>query len=188
MATMELKRFRKIGPGFFNLKVSHYCLQVLKGMVDIGSHMSLVKIESTGKFLVLDICSLDSVARSEFDFITNKGLLIDAVIATHPFHTSYFESFYKTYPTLKYYGTPRHIKKLTAISWSGDISNEDTLKLWEPEVLITLILSSNYCQLHIELLCTSLSFNFLLSLKILSLTLHLLATSYDLSAGINENP
>lgn len=148
MATIELKRFRKIGPGFYNLKVPFYCRQYLKGMIDIGTHMSLVKIESTGKFLVLDVCSLDSVARSEFDFLTNNGLLIDSVIATHPFHTTYFESFYKTYPTLKYYGTPRHIRKLTTISWTGDISNEDNLRLWEPEVLTTLILILDYCQLE----------------------------------------
>lgn len=134
--------------------------------------MSLLQIEATGKFLVLDICSFDSVSRKEFDFLTNNGLLIDAVVATHPFHTTYFESFYKIYPSLKYYGTPRHISKLTTISWTGDISNEEILQLWEPEVFMALMFmldyiviynscTSNFCVYPLPSIFTSLCLNFL---------------------------
>jgi hypothetical protein len=81
---------------------------------------------------------LSSAAKAEFDFLTNNGTLIEAVIATHPFHTTYFESFYKFYPLLKYYGTPRHIAKMPSIPWAGDISCEDIRCKYEPYIFMRI--------------------------------------------------
>jgi hypothetical protein len=127
---MELKHFVEVGNGFYNLKTPF----VLYGVIDIGTQMSLLRLKSTGTFLVIDTCAMSPAAKEEFDHLTSNGTLIDAVIATHPFHTIYFETFYAMYPTLKYYGTPRHIKTIPSITWAGDVSTEAVRSLWEPEV------------------------------------------------------
>ena len=131
--TAKLNRFVEIGVGFYNLKTPFYCKEVLGGLIDIGTHMSLLKLES-GRFIVIDTCPLDPCAKKELDSLTMNGTLIDGVVATHPFHTTYFEPFHTLYPNLKYYGTPRHIRNIDVIEWAGDISKEAVRALWEPEV------------------------------------------------------
>ena len=46
---------------------------------------------------VIDAVPLTPPLKQELDALTGNGLLIDAVIATHPFHTLAFESFYTSY-------------------------------------------------------------------------------------------
>ena len=132
---IPLTRFREVGCGFYNLKTRFYCREVIGGLMDIGTHMSLLRLESSGNFLVVDVCFLDTTAKKEFDSLTDNGRLIVGVVASHPFHTTYFESFYRMYPDLKYFGTPRHIRNIPSIPWVGDISHKETRDLWEPEVL-----------------------------------------------------
>jgi len=70
--------------------------------------------------------------KEEIDRLTKNGNDIEAVIATHPFHTLAFPAFYEAYPNVPYYGTPRHLKIQKNINWVGSI--KDNLKKWEPEV------------------------------------------------------
>jgi hypothetical protein len=66
--------------------------------------------------------------------LTENGTKIEAVLATHPFHTLAFPAFHKSYPALKYYGTPRHLKNQPEIGWVGDLNDCKTRALWSPEV------------------------------------------------------
>lgn len=70
--------------------------------------MSIVQL-SSGKFLVVDTIPLDTelkglllgwplIGLAEIDNLTNNGRDIEAVIATHPFHTLAFYGFYEAYP------------------------------------------------------------------------------------------
>jgi hypothetical protein len=114
---MKLEHFVEIGTGFYNYKTAFnvgVCITI-----NIGTQISLLRLKSTGKFLVLDTCALSTAAKREFDLLTDNGSLVEAVIATHPFHTTYFESFYKLYPTPDYYGTPRHLRNIKSIPWKG---------------------------------------------------------------------
>jgi hypothetical protein len=129
MSKKSLSKMIEIHPTFLNLRAS---LTFLGGMIDIGTHMSLIKL-STGKYLVIDTCDVNSTDKEKIDTITNNGELIEAVIGTHPFHTLYFEPFHRWYPNVPYYGTPRHIRRLTSIAWAGDISKPENLRKWEPE-------------------------------------------------------
>ena len=133
---MELVHFVEIGNGFYNLKTP----LLMAGMFDIGNQMSLLRLKSTGKFLLLDTCELSAGAKKELDFLTGNGSLIDGVIATHPFHTMFFMAFHATYPTLKFYGTPRHIRTIPSIPWAGDVNKEAVRRLWEPDVSKILFL------------------------------------------------
>ena len=40
-------------------------------------------------------------AKAELDILTDKGRLIEAVVATHPFHTLAFPDFYAQYPAAR---------------------------------------------------------------------------------------
>eukprot|EP01038_Epipyxis_sp_PR26KG_P010880 gene10880-14602_t len=122
---------KEIVSGFYNLRGS---FTFAFGFVDIGTHMSFIRL-SSGKFLVLDTISIppSGSIKTEIDTLTENGTLIEAVIACHPFHTMYFTPFNELYPGVKMYGTPRHIRNNQIIKWSGDVNDESTRKLWENE-------------------------------------------------------
>jgi hypothetical protein len=123
------QRIKQIGTtgGFYNIRANFK----IKGLVNIGTHMSLAKLNN-GKFLVIDTVPLDDDLKKELDTLTNNGSDIEAVIATHPFHTLAFPDFYKTYPNVPYFGTPRHIRNQKDIPWAGNIM--ENLDKWCPEV------------------------------------------------------
>jgi len=129
-AAPQLRHLVRIGPDLWNVRSS---FKVLGGWVDISTHMSLIRLNN-GKFLAIDTIPITDEVKRELDQLTNNGLAIEAVVATHPFHTSYFTPFYSMYPTAKYYGTPRHLKVLPEIPWTGSIDPLNNLKKWEPEV------------------------------------------------------
>jgi hypothetical protein len=119
---------KEIAPGFYNVRAS---FPKFAGLVDIGTHMSMIKL-SNGKFLVIDTVPLNHDLKLEIDNLTDNGKNIEAVVGSHPFHTLAFPTFYNCYPNSPYYGTPRHLRKLTEIPWTGSI--KDNLKKWEPDV------------------------------------------------------
>jgi hypothetical protein len=117
----------EIGPGFWNLRGS---FTFAMGLVDIGTHCSLIKL-SSGKFLLIDTIAFSDKALRELNELTSNGTLIEAVIATHPFHTVYFPPFFQKYPNLTYIGTPRHIKRGNGVNWTGNVLDEDVQRRWE---------------------------------------------------------
>jgi hypothetical protein len=116
-----------IGNGLWNIRDSFLALG---GIIDIGTHMSLIRL-STGKFLVVDTCAINDTDKALVSEMTHNGALIEAVIATHPFHTLFFEPFHKLYPNAPFYGTSRHLAKIKNVPWAGDIA--DNLSRWESE-------------------------------------------------------
>jgi hypothetical protein len=71
--------------------------------------MSLIRRKS-GKFIVIDAANLSPTAFEELNRITDNGKKIEAVVHTHPFHTSYVRSFAQKYPDAALYGCPRHLE------------------------------------------------------------------------------
>lgn len=120
--------FIEIGPGFWNMRSSFF----YAGWINVGTHMSLLKLNS-GKFLAIDTCEINPSAKAQIDQLTDNGRLLEAVLATHPFHTIWFPAFHKLYPNALYYGTPRHIRNQTSIPWTGSIAESDMLKRWDNE-------------------------------------------------------
>lgn len=116
----------QIGSNFYHIRGP---LNMVCGCcLDIGTHMALIKLPS-GKFLVIDTIDVTAEDKAEIDKLTNNGALIEAVIATHAFHTLFFPAFFKLYPNPEYYGTARHLKNQPAINWKGDIMHN--LSKWE---------------------------------------------------------
>ena len=76
---------------------------------------------------------MGSKEKHAIDVLTNFGKLIDAVIATHPFHTMFFAPFNELYPGLPYFGTPRHLRNIQSVKWSGSLNDEAVRSKWEHE-------------------------------------------------------
>jgi len=132
--TKTTTNLNQIGPNFWNVR-AHF--KIIGGLVDIGTHMSIIKL-SSGKFLLIDTVPLTDVLKQEIDTLTDSGKLIDAIVATHPFHTLAFPGFYQGYPNAPYYGTPRHLKRQPDIPWVGDVNDLAVRKKWEPEVYMRI--------------------------------------------------
>eukprot|EP00667_Euglena_gracilis_P019728 EG_transcript_21192 len=128
-----LKRFVQVGPGFYNAHVPFRIFHVL----DIGTQMSLCELPN-GKFVVLDTVELDDALKADIDMLTDSGRLIEAVVATHPFHTLAFPAFHRQYPAPQYFGTPRHLRRLPNIPWAGDVSEEAVHRRWEPHLAMLI--------------------------------------------------
>ena len=118
-----------IGPNFWNVRSK----LLYKGIVDIGTQMSIIRLINE-KFIILSTIPLNQLMKQEIKELTNNGTLIEAVIATHPFHTLSFISFYETFQnentSIAYYGTPRHLKIIDKIPWKGSISDENIRNQW----------------------------------------------------------
>lgn len=119
-------RMENIGNGFWNLRGS---FTFAGGLIDIGTHMAFIELPN-GKVLVIDTCDFNTTDKAEIDRLTGNGERIEAVIATHAFHTMYFQKFQKLYPNAPYYGTSRHLKRIP-IPWAGDITAPENLSRWE---------------------------------------------------------
>jgi len=117
--TITFRYLIQVGPGHWNVRGQ---LTSMCGLMDIGTHMSLLKLKN-GRFLTLEM-------KKEVDILTVNGTLIDACIATHPFHTLFFKPFNALYPSIKLIGTPRHILKFPDLKWDGG-SIETRLDEWE---------------------------------------------------------
>ena len=129
-----------IGPGFYNIRAP---FKVAAGLIDVGTHMSICRL-TNGNYLVIDTVNLDAQLKSEIDALTNGGSKIQAVVATHPFHTLAFRGFYSHYPNAKYYGTPRHLRVIPEIPWVGDLQCPKTRALWEPDVFMRIPAGSEF--------------------------------------------
>eukprot|EP00668_Euglena_longa_P011545 GGOE01013952.1.p1 GENE.GGOE01013952.1~~GGOE01013952.1.p1 ORF type:complete len:295 (+),score=91.90 GGOE01013952.1:37-885(+) len=129
-----------VGPGFYNIRAP---FKLAFGLIDIGTHMSLCSLPN-GNFLVIDTVKLEPAAKAEFDRLTDNGRKIEAVVATHPFHTLAFRPFHSTYPNAKYYGTPRHLRIMPDIPWAGDVNCSTVRALWEPHVSMRIPAGSEF--------------------------------------------
>lgn len=86
------------------------------GVLDIGTHASLVKLAS-GRFVLLDSYTLQGDVKASVDALTNNGKDIDAIIHVHPFHTLHVNAMHQQYPDARLYGTRRHVAKFPELPW-----------------------------------------------------------------------
>ncbi|KAA8495932.1 hypothetical protein FVE85_2087 [Porphyridium purpureum] len=92
---------------FWNIRGSFKLLH----LIDVGTHMSLVKCRS-GQYVLLDAVSVGPNDKEKLLQMTQQGSLVSAIINVHPFHTVYVAEMHKMFPTAKVYGTARHKEKL----------------------------------------------------------------------------
>jgi len=130
-------RIQRVGPGFFHASDSFS----ISGL-DIGVQQNYIQL-SSGRFLILDTINLTTQLTNEINAMTNNGALIEAVLGTHPFHTLFFPAFYQQYPNAKYYGTPRHLRDVKSVKWTGSLWDCQNRVLW-PEVRMRIPRGSEF--------------------------------------------
>ena len=134
----QFERLMEIGDGFWNIRGR---FKVLAGMLNLGTHMSVCR-RANGRFVIVDTIDLTPDVLAELNILTHAGELIDAVIATHPYHTLAFRAFYAAFPKCPYYGTPRHLNTIPEIPWEGEImSNKD---LFSPDLDLRIPAGAEY--------------------------------------------
>ena len=101
-----------IGDNFWNIRGAFR----LGGVVDIGTHISLIRRQN-GKFLFLDSYTLTDAQADQVDALTGGGKHVAAVLNLHPFHTVHVHAMHQRYPKAKLYGTQRHLEKFPDLPW-----------------------------------------------------------------------
>lgn len=113
-------RILEIEDGFWNIRGS---FRIAAGLVDIGTHASLVRLAS-GRFVLLDAYTLaGEVERRVFE-LTDGGAAIEAVLHVHPFHTVHARAVHQQLPHARLYGTRRHAQIAPDLPWD-DLRTED---------------------------------------------------------------
>lgn len=105
-----------IGEDFWNIRGSFK----LAGLVDLGTQSSLVKLHS-GNFVLLDAYTFEGEVLDEVMRLTSGGERVEAVINLHPFHTVHVEAVAKLFPTARQYGTSRHHKIVSEVTWEPEL-------------------------------------------------------------------
>ncbi|KAI8831845.1 hypothetical protein BC829DRAFT_409293 [Chytridium lagenaria] len=134
------QHIKEVTPGFFNIRAP---FKYMFGLMDIGTQMSLLRL-ANGRFLVVDTVELTRELKEELDDLTDCGRLMEGVLGTHPYHTLYFPAFYRVYPDVRYFGTPRHVRVFPEIPWEGDLSDERVRRYWEPEIEMRIPAGSEF--------------------------------------------
>ncbi len=104
---------RAVGDGFWNIRGS---LRI--GPLDIQTHTSLVRLED-GRHVFLDAYTLDEATRRWAESIVgDEGPA--AILHLHPFHTLHVEPMAKMFPNAKQYGTARHHRRFSHLTWEPE--------------------------------------------------------------------
>ena len=105
---------KKLADTFWNFRGVHR----IAGVLDIGTHMSLVQ-RSDGGYVVIDGCGLDASQHASIMALTGQGERVVAVMHVHPFHTLHVEATHRLFPGAALYGTARHHQRETSLPWRG---------------------------------------------------------------------
>lgn len=111
-----------LGNGFWNIRGSFR----VGGVVDIGTHVSLVR-KSDGRFVFLDSYSLPVEIEREVRELTNDGEDVDAIVNLHPFHTVHVRAMHDSFPRARLYGTTRHLSRFPDLPWQRPRTEEGEL-------------------------------------------------------------
>jgi len=127
------EQIHDLGAGFWNIRGSFR----IGGVVNIGTHCSLVKL-SSGRFIFLDSYALTGDVRDEVMALTNNGQDVEAVLNVHPFHTIHCAQMAKDFPQAIFYGSSRHRKKVPEVSWADDLVESDAVAERYPELKFSM--------------------------------------------------
>jgi hypothetical protein len=111
-----------VGEGFWNIRGS----LKIGGILDVKTHASLVR-RQRGGYVMLDACELDDEVKRWIGEETNGGADIEAVLHLHPFHTVFVRALHEAYPKAKLYGTARHKRLASELSWEAEETDHDAL-------------------------------------------------------------
>ena len=115
-------RVIQVADGFWNIRGSFK----VGGLVDVGTHASLVR-RASGGFVLLDSYTLGDDVEREVRAITDGGQAVDAILNVHPFHTVHVQWMHERFPAAKLYGTARHVARFPGLPWEAARTEDDDL-------------------------------------------------------------
>ena len=110
----------EIADGFWNIRGRFRVL----GIVDLGTHSSLVQLRS-GRFVLLDCVPLDEAVLAAIRRLTGGGAGLEAIVNLHPFHTLHVPKVAAMFPDATLYGTARHRRLAAALRWAPETTDND---------------------------------------------------------------
>lgn len=123
------KQLERVGASFWNIRGSFRIL----GLLDVGTHSSLVRLDS-GRYVLLDCCQLEGEVAESVNEVTENGSLLESIVNLHPFHTVYVARVAAMFPEAKLYGTVRHHERLPDLPWQKErTETSDFARLYEHE-------------------------------------------------------
>ncbi|WP_295042545.1 hypothetical protein [uncultured Paracoccus sp.] len=122
-----------LGNGFWNIRGT---LRI-GGIVNVGTHSSLVRLASGG-FVFLDSYGFgDHVARQVMA-LTDKGREVRAILNLHPFHTLHCETMHRMFPQALLFGSDRHHRKWPALPWQPEAVESPHVAAQFPDLRFSL--------------------------------------------------
>lgn len=117
-----MNKIIEVGERFWNIRTPFRVF----GMVDIGTHASLIQLENGG-FVLLDSVTIDKNSKMEtkINKLTHNGKLLKAIINLHPFHSVSINHMHERFSGAKLYGTKRHHKKFPSLPWQPEITESE---------------------------------------------------------------
>ena len=112
----------RVADDFWNIRGSFK----IGGVVDVGTQVSLVRLQ-TGKFVFLDSYTLDDSVAREVAELTNGGADVVAILNLHPFHTIHVGRMHQHFPDAKLYGTARHVSRFPELPWQAELTESAEL-------------------------------------------------------------
>ena len=112
-------RLVQVADDFWNIRGTFR----IAGVIDIGTHMSLVR-RPGGRYVLLDACGMSRGTARDFDELTDGGEAVDAVLHLHPFHTVSVAAMHRRLPDARHYGTARHIARNPDLPWQKGHTND----------------------------------------------------------------
>ena len=112
----------QITNAFYNIRGSFK----IAGVIDIGTHASLVQLQN-GRFVFLDAYTLTEKVAGQVAELTDDGKDIEAIINLHPFHTLHVQAMHERYPQAKLFGTTRHLKMLPDLPWKRELTESEEM-------------------------------------------------------------
>lgn len=111
-----------------------------RGLVDVGNHMSFLRL-GNGSILVVDAlgkyssnAKVAAEVQREIGTLTNRGRWIEGAVFTHPYHTGGIAGFHRAYPDVPLFGAPRHLAMFPDLPWAGVLTDEAVRSRWEPDL------------------------------------------------------
>lgn len=108
-----------VADGFWNIRGSYK----IAGILDVGTHASLVRRRSGG-LVFLDSYTLSEAVARDLDELTKGGKDVEAIVNVHPFHTMHVEAMHRRYPHARLYGTSRHLARFPELPWQPTKSED----------------------------------------------------------------
>lgn len=106
------ERMIDLGNGFWNIRGD---LRI-GGVVNVGTHCSLVRL-SSGGFVFLDSYGFGDPVAQQVMALTDGGRAVRAILNLHPFHTIHCETMHRMFPQAELFGSDRHHRKWPALPW-----------------------------------------------------------------------